>query len=98
MWRGLLDSALVIVGRGFRAEHSRFLEVLGECEDRIGVGEVDDAEGVRIGYVGSQRPFGDQPRRANGVIVVSQEADIDAEVGDEVGQHLPGDLDARSPH
>ena len=42
---------------------------------------------------GPDRPLGDQYRRANVVIVVAQEADVDIEVLDEVGQHPLTHLD-----
>jgi hypothetical protein len=37
--------------------------------------------------IGSDRPFGDEPRRADVVVVVPQEADVDAEVVNEVSEH-----------
>ena len=70
--------------------------MLGEREDRVGIGKVDDPERVRIGHVWSQRPIGNQFRRVNAVIVVPQETGVDIEVGDEVGQHLSGHRDRRS--
>ena len=81
-----LDGLLVVVGRGFGPKDEDFLRGLGGGEDRIGVGEVHDAERVGVGYVGSNRPLCDEPRRVDVVVVVPQEADVDPEVADEVGQ------------
>ncbi len=83
----LIDQALVVVGGRLRAKHVRFLPVLGNGEDRVGVREVDDAEGIRVGNVGPRRPFCDQPRGVNLVIVVAQEADVHLEVVNQVRQY-----------
>ena len=84
---------LVVVGGRFRTEDDGFLLMLGEREDRVGVGEVDDGERVRVRDAGTDRPLGDQYRGVNAVIVAAQEADVDIEVLDEVGQHPLTHLD-----
>ena len=56
-------------------------------EDGIGVREVDHADRVRVGDPGTERPFGNQYRSANAVIVAAQKANVDIEVVDEVGQY-----------
>ncbi len=61
--------------------------MLGERENRISVGEVDDGERVRVRDSGTDRPLGNQYRGANAVIVAAQKADVDIEVLDEVGQY-----------
>ena len=93
MRAALLDAALVVVGGWFGTEHHRLLAVFGLGEHRIGVGEIHQTERVGVGYVGPNRPLGDQSRRSDRVVVVPQEADVDAEVGREVGHHLLTDLD-----
>ena len=67
--------------------------MLGERENRIGVGEVNDGERVRVRDSGTDRPLRNQYRGVNAVIVVAQEADVDIEVLDEVGQHSLTHLD-----
>ena len=78
---------LVVVGRGFRAEDEGLFRGLGGGEDGVGVGEVHQAERIGVGDVGSNRPLGDEPRRAEVVVVVPQEAEVDPEVADEVSEH-----------
>ena len=89
----LVDRALVVVGGRFRTENDGFLLMLSERENRISVGEVDDGERVRVRDPGTDRPLGNQYRGANAVIVAAQEADVDIEVLDEVGQHPLTHLD-----
>src|SRR5271167_2677927 len=67
--------------------------MLGLREDGVGVGEIDNAKGIGVRYVGSYRPFRDQLRGANLVIVVTKETDIDIEVVDKVGEHPLTHLD-----
>jgi hypothetical protein len=81
------DTPLVVIGSGFRAKHHRFLAVLGHRENRVGLGEIDDAEGVRVWNVGPWRPFRHQFRRPDLVIVVAEKADVDIEVLDELREH-----------
>ena len=62
-----VDGALVVVGGRLRTENDAVPSVLGEREDRIGVGEVDDGERVRVRDSGTDRPLGDQySRRESG--------------------------------
>ncbi len=60
--------------------------MLATREHGVGVVEVHEAKRVRVGDDGPDRPLGDEPRRADVVVVVSQEADVDAEVFNEVGE------------
>ena len=83
-----LMRALVVVGRRLRTENEGFLLMLGERKDRISVGEVDDGEWVWVRDSWTDRPLGDQYRGVNAVIIVAQEADVDVEVLDEVGQYV----------
>ena len=62
--------------------------MLGERENRIGVGEVDDGERVRVRDSGRTGHSATSTRGADAVIVVAEEADVDIEVLDEVRQHL----------
>lgn len=66
----LLDRLLILVGLGLRADHQRLLEPFGHREDRVGVGEVDDTDRVRVGHEGAYRPLCHQPGRVDLVIVV----------------------------
>ncbi len=67
--------------------------MLGERENRISVGEVDDGERVRVRDSGTDRPLRNQYRGVDAVIVMAQEADVDIEILDEVGQHSLTHLD-----
>ena len=67
--------------------------MLSERENRISVGEVDDGERVRVRDTGTDRPLGNQYRGVHAVIVMAQEADVDSEVLDEVGQYPLTHLD-----
>ena len=78
---------VLFVGR-LGADRHRGLEVLGEGVHRIRSGVEDHFQRVRVRDVQAWRPFGDEDRRANGVVVVPQEAHVDLEVLDEVGQHV----------
>jgi hypothetical protein len=60
--------------------------MLGECENRISIAEVDDGEWVRVRDSGADRPLGNQYRGVNSVIIAAQKADVDIEILDEVGQ------------
>ena len=90
-----LDPALVVVGGRFGTQHDRLLGVLRHGEHRVGVGEEHQPEGVWVGGIGADRPFGDQSGRAQRVVVVAQEADVDAEECDQVTQHPLAHLDRR---
>jgi hypothetical protein len=82
-----VDGPLVVVGGGFRTENDGFLLMLSQCENRIGVGEVDHGERVGVRDSGTYWPLGNQYRGANAVIVMAQEADVDIKVLDQVSQH-----------
>ena len=61
--------------------------MFGQCEDRIGVGEVHDAD-AGPGPVCRAGPAIPRSTSWRGcVIVVAQKAEVDVEVVDEVGQH-----------
>ena len=89
----LLDPPLVVIGGWFRAQHHRLLGVLRHREHRVGVGEVDDLEWVGVRNVRPDRPLGDQSGGPDLVVVVAKEADVDPEVGHQIGQHTLADFD-----
>jgi hypothetical protein len=61
--------------------------MLGEGENRVSIGEVNDGERVWVRDSGADRPLGNQYRGVDAVIIVAQEADVHIEILDEVGQH-----------
>jgi hypothetical protein len=78
---------LIVVCRGFRAQDDGLFLVLAKREHGVRVGKVDEAKRVRVRDEWPDRPLGDEPRRADFVVVVAQEADVDAEVFNEVSEH-----------
>jgi hypothetical protein len=90
---GLLDALLVVVCRRLGTENHGLFAVLGLCEHLVGVGEVHQGQRIGIGNVRPDRPLRDQTGRANLVVVVAQETDVDAEVVNQIGQYLLAHLD-----
>lgn len=85
----LLDAALVVVVVRLRPQDQRRLEVLRLPEDGVGLGEIDHADRIGVRDVVADGPFGHELGGLDGVVVVPQEAEVDAEVVDEVGEY-PG--------
>ena len=67
--------------------------MLGKREDRISVGEVHDGQWVWVRDSGVDGPLGNQYRGVDAVIVMAQEAEVDIEVLDEVGEYPLTHLD-----
>ncbi len=81
-----LDPLLVVLVLGAE-DHGR-LDELRQGEHRIGVLVVHDPQRVRIRYVGPNGPLGDQDRRPNRVVVVTQKTEVDVEVFDQDAEHF----------
>ena len=64
--------------------------MLGGGENRVGISEKDDTEWIGNRYIGSGRPLGDQRGGTPGVIVSTEEAQIDSEVVDQSMQQILG--------
>ncbi len=71
-----------------RPYHHRFPAVFALGEHRVGAGEVDDGQGIGVRHVGSRRPFGNQDRGPDVVVVVAQETGVHIELLDELRENL----------
>ena len=74
--------------RPARADDGGFFQIFGQRVDRVPVGEVADALGLRLRFHGPRRPLGDQNRRPLTSVVMTQKAGIDCELFHELGQHM----------
>jgi hypothetical protein len=83
---------ILLVCRG-GPNNVRLFEVFGLREDWVRVGEIHHADRIGIGNIAAWRPQCDEHSRTDGVVVVPQEAEVDAEVSDQVGDHLFTDRD-----
>lgn len=81
----LVDIALVVGICRLRVDHLGRLEVFGLREHGVGVGEIHHTERVWVGI--AWRPLGDEDRRADRVVVVAQEAEVHAQVANQVAEH-----------
>ncbi len=79
---------IVLVG----PDHHRLSAVLALREHRVGAGEMHDALRIGIRHIGPRRPFGDQHRGTDVVIVVTQKTGVHVELLDELSQDPFADL------
>ena len=85
------DIALILGVCRTGTQNKGLFLILGQSEDGVRVRKIDHPNRVRFGNEDACRPQRDEHCRMNGVIVVTQKAEIHAEVGDQVFNHLLAD-------
>ena len=83
----LPDPVLVLVVMGGSGDQHR-RQVFQGREGRVGAGEIDHPERVRLRNIGPRWPFGDQHGGAQVVVVAPQEAQIHLEIGHQPVQQV----------
>src|SRR5690606_38967427 len=89
---GLIYHPRDLAGRRFRTKDGALLRVFRKREHRVGALEVHHADGVGIRDVLPHRPFGDQLRCTDLVVVVPQETEVEFEGPHQIGEHPPTDV------